>query len=127
MATDAHATPAAPATTPKKTGPAAKVWGIIGVVIGVLLGVVVLFYVIRYLLPEAFAGLIASLSILSTVLTQSGVGLNMVGSSVGIFAGGGFALYIRVMIYVLMFLGVGWMISYLMGKMKKSDGGAAPH
>ncbi len=127
MATAPDAAHAAPPA--KNPGPTARIWGAIGIVIGVLVGLIVLFYVARFLLPEMFNEFNGTLSVASTGLTESGIRLGLVGSSVGIFGGGGFALYIRVMVYVLLFAVVAWGISILLDKIRagRAGGGDAHH
>lgn len=116
---DAHAHAA-----PAKKGLGSQVWGLVGTAIVVLIGLTVLFWIIQAFVPGVFEAFNATLVSLTQGLTQAGVYLGLLATSVGVAASGGFKLFLIGALYFLLFLyGI-----YLIGKVVKNlRGGGDDH
>lgn len=116
---DAHAHAA-----PAKKGLGSQVWGLVGTAIVVLIGVTVLFWIIQAFVPGVFEAFNATLASLTQGLTQSGVYLGLLATSVGVAMSGFFRVFFTLALYVLVIL----FAIYLLGKaIKKLRGGGDSH
>ena len=111
----------------KKDSPGATVWKIVGTVVAAGVGLIVLFLLTKWLIPAIFSGFNGTLSAASEGMTEGGVQLNLLGMSFGVFVSGGFSLYLRVLIFALLFIILGATFNSVRKKMKQGSGSADPH